>query len=239
MITWFGALCLSSFLLQIQLNNMCLNRATLLVCGIFNEKKRGNLQLIHSLQSSKDGIWQHEGWFLSRHSYTLLKEAHSFSPFQLSSFRLHGFRAGPESFTAMLPIFIPSACWWINTNLELRWTQMLYLQTVTTLTVSRAQSASLGNINLNLDKWEELSGANIYERRILNGYFCFSWHFSTPGGLLFYVKYQGWEGASDDWAMLRSHLYNKSLLLAMGMYLLSSAGVDWSLWPVLCLKEDF
>lgn len=123
MITWFGALCLSSFLLQIQLNNMCLNRATLLVCGIFNEKKRGNLQLIHSLQSSKDGIWQHEGWFLSRHSYPLLKAAHSFSPFQLSSFRIHGFRAGPESFTAMLPIFIPSACWWINTNLELRWTQ--------------------------------------------------------------------------------------------------------------------
>lgn len=112
MITQFGALCLGSFLLQIQFNNMCLNRATLLVCGIFNEKKRRNLQLIHSLQSSKDGVWQHQGWFLPRHSYILPKAAHSFAPFQPFSFRLHGFKAGPESFTAMLPIFIPSGFHW-------------------------------------------------------------------------------------------------------------------------------
>ena len=108
MITRFDALCLSSFLLQIQLKNTCLNRATLLVCGIFNEKKRENLPLIHNLQSSKDGVWQHQGWFFPRRSYMLPKAAHSFAPFQLSSFRLRAFKTGPESFTAMLPIFIPS-----------------------------------------------------------------------------------------------------------------------------------
>jgi len=89
MITGFGALCLSSFLFQIQLDNMCLNRATLLVCGIFNENKRGNLQFIHSLQSSDDGVWQYQACVLSRHSYLLPEAAHSFAPFLLSSFRVN------------------------------------------------------------------------------------------------------------------------------------------------------
>lgn len=51
-----------------------------------------------------------KGWHLapsglSRHSHMLPRGVHSFDPFQLSSFRLHGLKAGPESFTAMLPIF--------------------------------------------------------------------------------------------------------------------------------------
>lgn len=66
---WFGALCLSSFLLQIQFT--CLNRVTLLVNGIYNERKGGNLQLMHTAQPSKDGVWQHHGYMLPRHSYML------------------------------------------------------------------------------------------------------------------------------------------------------------------------
>lgn len=69
--------------------------------------------------------------------------------------------------------------------------------------------------------------------------FFFFLAFLCPCGLLFHVKYQGWEGASDGWCVLSSHLYSKSLLLAMGMYLLSSAGDGCRLWPALCLKEDF
>lgn len=86
MIIQFGAICLSFFLLQIQLNNMCLSRENLVFCGIFNEKKRGKLQLIHSLQSSKDGVWQHQGWFSPRHSYMFPKAAHFFAPFLLFFF---------------------------------------------------------------------------------------------------------------------------------------------------------
>lgn len=234
MITSFGVLRSSSFLLQIQLSNMCLQRATLLMCGIFCDKKRGNLRFIHRLQSSKDSVWQHQGWFLPMHSYMLSNMAHSFSPFQLSSSWLqsqHG------KFYSTVTNFYSFRILLKCLNLELRQT-LLYLQVMNTLTATRAWSVSLGNFNLNLDAWEEVSTGNIHGQGILNGYFCFFWHFSIPGGL-FHVQYQGWEGASEDQPMSTNHLYRKSLLLALGMYLPSSAGDGWSLWPLLCWKEDF
>lgn len=111
MITWFGVLCISSFLLQIQLNNTCLKRATLPVCGIFNEKKQGK-----SLLTSKDVVLD---WFSLRPSYILPKVVHSFVPFQFLPFRLFGCKAGPESFTTTLQVFIPPKFYW-TLLLELR-----------------------------------------------------------------------------------------------------------------------
>lgn len=62
MIAWFGALCLRSFLLQIQPNSMYLNMATLLAWGIFTEKKRGNQKIVGCEWAVKDGIWHPQGY---------------------------------------------------------------------------------------------------------------------------------------------------------------------------------
>lgn len=86
-------------------------RATLPVCGIFNEKKQGK-----SLLTSKDVVLD---WFSLRPSYILPKVVHSFVPFQFLPFRLFGCKAGPESFTTTLQVFIPPKFYW-TLLLELR-----------------------------------------------------------------------------------------------------------------------
>lgn len=176
----------------------CLNRVTLLVYGIYNEKKGGNLQLIHRAQSSKGGVWQHHGCILPRHPYMLHTK---------KTIPLLLYNSPPSDFVTsklvqkVLQQFhnfysLSTGLWQFGAQIYIN--AWLYLQTIILLPVSRTWSASFENFNLNIDKWAELNTGNICEHSILNGYFCFSWHFTTLSGVLFHVQCQGWESASDD-----------------------------------------
>lgn len=175
----------------------CLNRVTLLGYGIYNEKKGGNLQLIHGAQPSKDGVWQHHGCILPRHPHIL----HTKKTISLLLYNCPSDFVTSKLVQKVLQQFynfysLSTGLWQFGAQIYIN--ARLYLQTIIPLPVSRAWSERFENLNLNVDKWANLNTGNICEHGILNGYFCFFWYFTALSGALFHIQCQGWESASND-----------------------------------------